>query len=117
MKKHNPYELIRAKSGNVYMTAAYCKYYLQLPYAALFEEYPASITKVVLLRRVEEHEQNSFGVRLCKLIHHQADGAAKEIGLYVPICTVSSEKEATEELEKNVRGKAAVAELFGGAGR
>ena len=72
-QQHKPYELIRAKSGNLYMEGAYCKYYYQLPYAALFEEYPAEQTKVVLLRRVEENEQNNFGVRLCKLINKETN--------------------------------------------
>lgn len=112
-KKRKAYELVRALSGNLYMEGVYCKYYFDEPYAALFKEYPAAVTTVVLLNRVEESDTR-YGARLCKLISYTTDGKPNVIGYYVPVCTVTSEKEATEAMETNMRGRAVLAEFFGG---
>lgn len=112
-KKRKAYELVRVRSGKLYMEAAYCKYYFNLPYAAIFAEYPVPVTKVVVLRKVAETDTH-YGAHLCKLISYTTDGSPNVIGYYVPVRTVTSEKEATEAVEMDIRGNALVAEALGG---
>lgn len=103
IKTYNPkpYVLTKEKNSRVVLNAAYCKYYPHAPYVALFESYPAAVTKVMLLRKVAD-DADSYGFRLCKLCRKDLDGSQKDIGLYVSICTVNSEKEATEAMERHI---------------
>lgn len=103
IKTYNPkpYMLTKVKNSRIVLNAAYCKYYPQAPYVALFESYPAATTKVMLLRKVAD-DADSYGFRLCELCRRELDGSQKNIGRYVPVCTVTSEKEATEAMERHI---------------
>ena len=115
MQKHKPYELVRAQSGSPYMDAAYCKYYPKVPYVAVFEEYPAEHTKVVVFRKVDAVDTIQLTNRnICKLIAHKPDGTSQLIGHYKPVSTVTTEKQATEAVTKHIQSCGFLQRTLGG---
>ena len=50
--KITAYQLVRQHDNAVVMSAEYAKYYPQTPYCALFAQYPAEQTKVLICRKV-----------------------------------------------------------------
>lgn len=110
------YQMIRVKNENVCFSAAYAKYFMDQPYVALFEKYPAAQTRILVCQQVSE-ESTHYGLRLCKLVSCGNAGARNVIGYYVPIATVSTEKEALEKIrihsDGNTRAAAILEELRG----
>lgn len=103
--KNSVYQLIRVNNGNISFSAAYAKYYLEHPYVALFEEYPAAQTRILVCQRVPE-DATHYGLRLCKLVSSGNAGTKNVIGHYVAIATVSTEKEALEKIQIHEKGNA-----------
>lgn len=97
-------QLVRLFDNKTVFDAAYVKYFPNpdgpgmLPYCALFDEYPAIETTIKLCKKVEVDAAQG-NMNACRLVSQ-----GKDVGFYIPLATVHSEKEATNRVNANYRG-------------
>lgn len=107
------YQLINQATQQIRFEAMYVKYYFETPYCAIFEEYPAASTRILICRRLPDGEQN-YRVTRCSLISRTLSGERKDIGTYVIEKEVRTEKDATAAVEASLRGTVALQRALGG---
>lgn len=111
-KKVANYQLVRESDEKIVFEGAHTKHYLEAPYCAIFERYPATETRVMVCKRVAEND-NGYGMLRCRLVSRGADSPAVEIGKYVPLREVRSEKEATDMVEGNQKSTENLIRILG----
>ena len=113
MNDHMPYKLIRCRDDRQMFGAVYVKYFPDGNYCALFEEYPAAETRIMLCRKVS-NDTKRYGARLCKLMQVTASDPEKQIGFYVTVCEARSEAEVSLYYENNLIGNLILQATLGG---
>lgn len=106
------YVLKRDTNKEVMFEAAYAKHYYE-GYCALFENYPANDTRVLLCRRLPKQDQ-SYKHNLMALIQQYPDGESRICGYFVIIREVASEEDATRVMQENISGVTAMNQILGG---
>lgn len=107
MKEYYQYELspVTAKEAPKFL-GEYCKYFPDRQHIALFAQYPAQETEVLICRKC-----NLEGSNLQYLLK---TSSGKEIGFYTPVATVYSEEEAIAWVQRSQEGDALLRKLLGG---
>lgn len=100
------YQLIRLRDDKLMFDAAYTKYYPDTPYCALFEEYPAVETQIQICKKAPEDADMS-NKNYCKLV----TPAGVTVGIYTPITTARTEKDANSKVEANILSEVALFNL------
>lgn len=110
-KKNAAYQIIQEKTGKVLFEGAYVKYYPNVPYCAVFEEYPSEETRIWVCKKVPDGK-DVYGYRQCRLVSCGLDHSSQTIGQYVKVCEVASEKEATQKIIANLKNTVALQKLL-----
>ena len=97
------YRLIREYDRKVIFEGSYTKHYLT-PYCAIFAEYPVPQTQILVCKRVAD-DDNGYGFNRCCLVSGGSTGTESEVGKYIPLCEVHTEKEATAAVEANQKAE------------
>lgn len=106
------YVLKRDTTNETMFEATYAKHYYE-GYCAMFENYPASNTRVLLCRRLDRQDK-SYRHNLMSLIQQYPEGESRHCGYYVIIKEVSSEEEATNVMLANIAGLMAMKQALEG---
>lgn len=109
--KTSNYQLIRERDNTVLFEASYVKHFLEVNYCAMFLQYPMERTAVKVCKRIPEKDK-SYGNHICRLVSRGIDSPEVEIGKYISICDVTSEQEAVEAVEANVKAEQALMNLM-----
>lgn len=109
--KISNYQLIREKNNAVLFEASYVKHFLEVNYCAMFLQYPVEHTVVKVCKRISDKDK-SYGNHTCRLVSRGIDSPEVEIGKYIPICDVTSEHEAIEAVEANVKAEQTLMNLL-----
>lgn len=102
MERSVAYQLIRDTDKKIVFEGAYTKYYADTPYCAIFERYPAELTRVMICKKIGE-EDTSHGYRPCHLISQGVSSPSITIGRYVPCGDAINEKDAEEKVLANLK--------------
>lgn len=113
MEKISIYQLIAEEDQTLRFSGAYTKYFPSSPYCAIFEDYPAQHTHVLVCKKVEDG-QTGYGLHRCRLLTYQDRASPIELGTYVVIREVSSEEEAVKVVNANLRGQEELLKIFKG---
>lgn len=110
MKKIFPYILKRYTNNEVLFSATYAKHYYE-GYCALSASYPAINTDVLLCRNLKNIDL-SYGENLCVLVRQYPGEEDSIVGYFVILCHTNSEQEATQAMQRNISGRAALRTLM-----
>lgn len=109
--KNYNYQLIREKDDAVIFEGSYVKYFLEENYCAIFLQYPMERTTVKVCKRIPDKD-TSYGYHKCRLVSRGINSPTVEIGKYVTVCDVTSEREAIEAVEANTKAESEIAALL-----
>lgn len=87
------------RNGEVIFTGAFTKHIMGKPYCAVFKEYPAAITQILLLR-----EANIPSYQNCELFSCSINEESIKIGNYIPIGEAKTEKEMLKRFQAQENG-------------
>ena len=98
IQQQRNYAIINPNTEEVIFQGDFTKYYMNLPYIAVFETYPAASTKIWICQRVNPTGNQVKDKRVRVLMVRQPDGKLKQIGYYIRLSEVSTESEANEKI-------------------
>ena len=104
VQQQRNYAIINPNTDEVIFQGDFTKYYMGLPYIAVFETYPAASTKIWICQRVNPAGNPSSDKRVRVLMVRQPDGELKQVGYYIRLSEVSTEAEANEKVNRLTNG-------------
>lgn len=113
LEKQKNYILAMPKTDEIVFQGDHVKYFMGLPYIAIFENYPAATTRIWICKATERDFETDK--RVCVLAVRKSYNEHKKIGFYIKLCEAQTEAEVNEKIETYQQGDLIFRKVFGDA--